>query len=210
MPAPTATRASGSCASRASPSLATALDLGLQECRAELVARFDADDICEPHRLELQVGALNARPELAVLGSAATVIDASGTVCGLRQVPVGVGRVRRRLLWHNCILHPSVMFRREVVKAIGGYDARMDRSEDYDLWMRVLAAGDLDNVHEPLIRLREHPGQLSRRYKLRIDSLRSLQRSRHAAAAPSRRAQTLAKVQDVAEIGSWVLNRFRR
>ena len=129
---------------------------------------------------------------------------------GLRRVPVGVGHVRRRLLWHNCILHPSVMFRREVVKAIGGYDARMDRSEDYDLWLRLLAVGDLDNVREPLIRLREHPGQLSRRYKLRLDSLRSLHRSRHTAAAPTRRAQTLAIVQDAAEIGSWVLNRLSR
>src|SRR5437868_6051181 len=55
--------------------VASALNRGLAEARAALVARIDADDLCAPNRLAKQAEFLARRPEIALLGSWAEVID---------------------------------------------------------------------------------------------------------------------------------------
>lgn len=58
--------------------------------------------------------------------------------------------------------HPSVMYRREVVMAVGGYQDR-GWPEDYDLWMRLWMAGaKFAKCAEVLLEWRDSPGRLSR------------------------------------------------
>src|SRR4051812_38085369 len=49
-------------------SLPDALNDGLRQCRAPLVARLDGDDICVPDRLQRQCDYLDAHPGVAVIG----------------------------------------------------------------------------------------------------------------------------------------------
>ncbi len=142
--------------------LAAALNVGLRHCRAEYVARLDADDRCLPRRLELQVRELDRRPHLAVLGSHAYIIDRLGAPVGLRAMPTGSPCVADALLWRDVVIHPSVMFRRSVVLEVGGYDDRLVRMEDYCLWLAVVREWAIDNLPLPLIELRTHAGQHSR------------------------------------------------
>src|SRR5215204_3364964 len=58
--------------------IAAALNTGLVRARADLVARFDADDVCYPHRLEQQYHFLRAHPEYAIVGTAADYVDKGG------------------------------------------------------------------------------------------------------------------------------------
>jgi hypothetical protein len=127
------------------------------------VARFDADDVCERERLAVQKAALDARRDLVVLGTSATRIDRDSKEIGFFPVTCGTPQLRRRLLWRNSLIHSSVMFRLETVVAVGGYNPRMLRAEDYELWLRVAAVGEIDNLPRPLIRYRIHAGQSSRR-----------------------------------------------
>src|ERR1700679_4394868 len=64
--------------------LCAALNRGLAEARGPLVARLGADDVAHESRLERQVAAFAARPELGVLGTWAQEIDARGRPLGLR------------------------------------------------------------------------------------------------------------------------------
>ena len=141
--------------------VARSLNRGLEQCRAELVARHDADDISASDRLRLQVEAMQARPELLVLGTGARLINETGRVVGLREVPSGEA-VIRRMLWRNALIHPSVMMRRDAVTGIGGYDVDSPRTEDYELWLRLAAQGPLDNLPEDLLDYRIHAQQHSR------------------------------------------------
>ena len=60
------------------------------------------------------------------------------------------------------IAHPSVMFRREVVCALGGY-REGDFPEDYDLWFRLMQSGHrMAKLAEVLLGWRESEGRLSR------------------------------------------------
>jgi glycosyltransferase involved in cell wall biosynthesis len=138
-----------------------ALNQGLAACRSELVARFDADDVCMPTRLEAQVAALLKRPSVGALGTPAILIDENSKPIGLRAVHSGVRRIRIGMLIRNQLIHPTVMFRRSLVIKAGGYHERVPVAQDYELWLRLLSLAEIDNLSDPLIAYRLHPGQIT-------------------------------------------------
>jgi glycosyltransferase involved in cell wall biosynthesis len=142
--------------------IAAALNRGLEASRAQLIARLDADDACQPHRLERQLTEFQLRPQLGLLGSSATLIDGHSRPIGVRNVACGNRRLERLLVCRSQFIHPSVMFSRRIVLQEGGYDPRLKRLEDYDLWLRLMGACEIDNLPEPLIGYRVHAGQHSR------------------------------------------------
>lgn len=137
------------------PGLPAALNHGLSEAGAPLVARVDADDICEPERLAKQLALFDQDERLDVAGSQLLVIDETGSVIGRRRYPTAHDDIVASLRRYCCIGHPSVMFKRARIIDAGGYAAM--RGEDYDLWCRLAAAGArFANHPEALIRYRYH------------------------------------------------------
>jgi glycosyltransferase involved in cell wall biosynthesis len=189
--------------------VANALNAGLAEARTDLVARLDADDTCEPQRLAIQVEEFKTRPDLLVLGSGATMINERGRPIGSKRVPVGPRRVLRRLLWHNILVHPSVVFRREAIVGAGGYDPRCLRGQDYELWLRLATLGLLDNVAAPLIRYRVHPGQHSRPI-VGPDDTRSIRAARRRAATASWTGSACADARHFAWLSYQHVQTWRR
>jgi glycosyltransferase involved in cell wall biosynthesis len=162
--------------------VAKALNVGLEACRAPLVARLDADDVSRPDRLVKQVETMASDEQLVVVGSSALLIDEEGRSLGVRKAPLRPEQVRRRLRWRNALIHPSVMYRRDVILRLGGYDPRCVLVEDYELWLRVMTVGELASVEEPLISYRIHASQVSRARTFRWRPLRITSASRRAAA----------------------------
>jgi glycosyltransferase involved in cell wall biosynthesis len=143
--------------------LTRSLNVGLKHTTADLVARIDADDTCAPGRLRLQRQYMQANSECMVLGSAAAIIDQSGTVseqqkrCGLTE-----GIATATLFFSNPLIHSSVIFRREPVVRLGGYDEEFVRAQDYDLWLRCVEAGyRISSVQEQLVFHRLHNGRVT-------------------------------------------------
>ena len=137
--------------------LVAALNRGLREARAPLVARMDADDIAAPHRLERQMAAMD--PGVALAGSAWRVIGAAGEVRRVVRPPLTDGEIRAAQRNTNVIGHPTVMLRRDAVLALGGYRPAFLLAEDYDLWLRLLDRHRAICLPEALLDYREHPGQ---------------------------------------------------
>lgn len=136
--------------------LASALNFGLSHTNADLVARMDADDISLPDRLEKQMRYLSQHPEVCVLGTYCEDIDENGDHTGrIRRMPTGIAK-NADLVWTNPVIHPSIVFRREPILSLGGYNAMLRRRQDYDLWFRVVAQGlKIDNLPEVLLLYRE-------------------------------------------------------
>ena len=132
-----------------------ALNLGMQHASGELVARHDHDDLSHPQRLEKQVAYLAAHPGVALLGTRAWLIDEQGKRLGSLDRPVDEVSIRWYHLLDNPFVHSSVMFRRSVVwEELGGYDAALPSSEDYELWSRVLERHTVANLPERLLHYR--------------------------------------------------------
>jgi glycosyltransferase involved in cell wall biosynthesis len=136
--------------------LSSVLNEGLAAARGELIARQDADDWSEPRRLERQVAALDARPELALIGCQAWLVSPAGTVIGTVDRCLEPLTVRWYSLLDNPFIHTAVMFRAAVVRdELGGYDPAFDPySQDLALWSKLLDRYPAANLAERLVRYR--------------------------------------------------------
>ncbi|WP_051334174.1 glycosyltransferase [Mesorhizobium sp. WSM3224] len=139
-----------------------ALNMGISLAQAPLVARMDCDDVSLPDRLRLQAACFEADPDLHLLGTAGLRIDRDGEPLKPIDVPIGNDQLRDALARYNPMLHPTVMFRTEAVRRVGGYRRAFTYAEDYDLWLRLSETGKLANMDARLVKLRSHPGQVSR------------------------------------------------
>lgn len=141
------------------------LNRGLREALGELVARLDQDDIMLPARLERQVAFLDANPRVALVATWMDFVDPSGRVIWeLRDRLDDFPELIYLILTDELPLpHPTVMFRREPVLALGGYDEAVRYAEDRDLWRRLaLERHEARMLPELLVRYRVHEGQQSR------------------------------------------------
>ncbi|MEM7709289.1 MAG: glycosyltransferase [Pseudomonadota bacterium] len=141
--------------------LPVALNAGLAECRAPLVARADADDVYDPARLGRQVAAFQGRPDLALVSCGWRRVDAAGRQIYVNRPPVGSEVLRFHLLFGNPLLHPGAMLRAEAVRSVGGYDPAFWTAQDTDLWVRLAARFEVDNLPEPLVDWRQHGTSIS-------------------------------------------------
>ncbi len=139
-----------------------ALNHGLSRCKAEFVARFDADDLCFANRFEVQFDYLRAHPECAGVGCAVEHMDEQGRpLKGLPQPgQPSDANADRAPATEPYIVHPFLMARREAIKAAGGYRP-VPLSEDSDLYWRLQERGVLVNLPDVLGKYRVHTASLS-------------------------------------------------
>ncbi|MEW5738398.1 MAG: glycosyltransferase [Myxococcota bacterium] len=150
--------------------LVGALTRGLRECRAELIARMDADDESLPGRLAASVAALDGDRSLSGVGTGVEIfrddrppspnLQAYGRWLSSLTSPELVFRDR---LIESPLCHPSVTLRRSALEAVGGWRDG-DFPEDWDLWLRLLEGGHrLTVLPEVLHRWRDHDRRLTRK-----------------------------------------------
>jgi glycosyltransferase involved in cell wall biosynthesis len=142
--------------------LAVSLNRALERVSGRYVARLDADDVAFADRLSRQLARIRAAPAVSIVGGAVLDIDADGRPGGLHRLPTGPDAVRWHALFGSPFFHPTVLVERE---ALGDrrYDSAYLESEDYELWTRLLASVDGDNVPDPVVLKRVHAGQASSR-----------------------------------------------
>jgi glycosyltransferase involved in cell wall biosynthesis len=144
---------------------------GLSLAQAPFVCTLDSDDLYLPQFIETMAATLEANPTASVAFTDAWVLDEA------------TGRIRKKsamatheppdplpddpqtflveLLQHNFIFN-SVAARRDSLLAVGGYDERLWIDEDWELWLRLAAAGfRFARAPQLLTVYRKHPNSLT-------------------------------------------------
>jgi glycosyltransferase involved in cell wall biosynthesis len=142
--------------------LGVALDQGMAACAHDIVARMDADDIALPHRFAVQVPLVEGGVDL--LGSSLLEFgNDPADIVGRRVPPIDPEEIARYARFHQPFNHPTVVYRRRVVEAAGGY-RHLALMEDYLLFAKMIAQGArVANVAEPLVLYRVGAGAYARR-----------------------------------------------
>ncbi len=142
--------------------LGPALDLGLDTCTHEIVARMDADDVSRPDRFARQLPLIEAGAD--IVGSGLYEFGHSpDDVVGRRTPPTDPEEIRRVVRFRDPFNHPTVVYRKSAVLSAGGY-TDMALMEDYLLFTRMIDAGARPaNLAEPLVSYRVGAGAYARR-----------------------------------------------
>lgn len=118
------------------------LNHGLRAARGVYVARQDSDDISMPGRLAAQIAALDADERTAMVSMNFNFIDEHGALLRTERRDQPPEIVDFVLNFTNAIGgHSQVMFRRDLVLELGGYDESWSRGQDYELWTRIARRG---------------------------------------------------------------------
>ena len=149
--------------------LTATLNKGLELASGEYVARVDSDDVMQPQRLELQYEFLKSNPDITVVGSWWGHIDESGKDPGyITKVPLEPFSCALMMYFdgENPVGHPCVMYRKNAIRQIGGYNEEYSHAEDLELWFRCsLNRLEFANIGEPLTLYRVSQAQKSTRFK---------------------------------------------
>lgn len=144
--------------------LGLALNVGLKECKNELVARMDTDDCSKSERCEKQLARFEEKSYLAIVGSHIDefVGDISNVV-SQRVVPTSSEEIYDFAKRRSAFNHPAVMYSKTAVLENGGY-SDLKRNQDVDLFGRMLYAGyKAENIDEALLWFRSSDELAKRR-----------------------------------------------
>lgn len=140
--------------------LIASLNQGIDIAKGKYLARMDGDDISHPDRLARQVAYMEAHPSVVLCGSYYEVISTSEII----EVPCTHAEIKRTLLEKCAFQHPTVMMKRSfMIDHQLRYNEGYKAAEDYELWSRIVALGEVANLSEVLLYYRRHHEQVSTR-----------------------------------------------
>jgi hypothetical protein len=138
----------------------SALAAALLHVRGEAVLVLDDDDLIMPGSLNVLGTALFERDErVAVWGDAILVNESGDTILGERtglRYPPEI--MRAAVLAQIPATTGATLMRTSALESVGGYDQRLIRGEDMDLFLRLSAVGEMVSVPFPTFLLRVHDG----------------------------------------------------
>lgn len=143
--------------------VSSARNCGLQHANGDFVAFLDADDRWHSSKLRKQLECFEADPELGAVACDERHVDADGRVIVesffrtrsfYSLLPSKAGRLRTPVSWlvrEPFLPTSSVVVRRNIARAVGGFDEGLRLVEDRDYFLRLAFRAPVGVVNEVLV-----------------------------------------------------------
>lgn len=152
------------------------LNKGITEAKGDYIARMDADDICDLHRLEYQYNYI-VNHNVDLVGTSYVEINENNDVIDKIVLPETNDEIKATLLLKNCIAHPSILIKTNILKH-NQYSNNYKYAEDYELWTRLMNNITFYNLPIPLLKYRINYSGMTMKankdIKERIDVLKDI------------------------------------
>lgn len=119
--------------------LTKSLNYGLKFCSGKYIARIDCDDSWEETKLMKQLNILTSNENIKIIGSGWRVNDEYGEHLFCVKNKFSKEEIKYRLAEYNLFNHSSIIFDKDTITELGGYDERFLYAQDYFLWCKVLS-----------------------------------------------------------------------
>lgn len=142
--------------------LAAARNTGWRAVTSPYVVFVDSDDRLAPHAIACNLRRFAAHPESALVYGAFRYIDGEGR--RLRDgpfTPIGRDPYETMLLGNAIGMHATVMYRRNCLEAVDGFDPAHPACEDYELYLRLARRFRFASGHEVIAEYRQHSRNMS-------------------------------------------------
>lgn len=166
--------------------VAASRNRALTLAKGELVTFLDQDDIWLPHKLEIQVAAIQAHPEVGLMHAEYGRIDPEGVLLPAYQklaaekfdnpaAAIDVRDVFPEIFISNNIQPLTSMIPRKVIDAVGVFEADLPGVDDYELWLRIALRYPVGHIQTIAGYWRKHPGQQSNKgHKMLVMRIKAL------------------------------------
>ncbi len=122
--------------------VSAARNQGISLAKGELIAFLDADDIFMAHKLEKQVEVFERQPDLGIVNSGFRLIRENGEfIADIKRWETIPELTIETWILHQPVLPSAMMFSKQWLEKVGGFDTRWFSSEDVDLVFRLIAQG---------------------------------------------------------------------
>lgn len=144
------------------------INAGLKIARGVYIARMDGDDICLPNRFKEQVDFLKANKNISLVGTFAIEINKDGDEVGSTKKMTDTDKIKKSIFYYSPCVHPSIMFRRDLVEKIGMYNESYRYCQDIELYFRTIYSGyNISNIPLFLVKYRKYPSSSDQYRKLK-------------------------------------------
>lgn len=142
--------------------LSGARNAGFRASRGAYLVFLDADDRLAPDALQLGVNCLRAHPECAFVSGHYRFIDANGEfLAEYPQPPIGDNPYDAMLRMNYIGMHATVMYRREALDSVGGFNTTLRSCEDYDMYLRITRCQRVYRHPHVVAEYRRHDSNMS-------------------------------------------------
>lgn len=146
--------------------LGRALNIGIKHCKNEWIFRMDTDDICLPDRFEKQIIFIKNNPDIDIFSGSIIEFEKNHlnpNDTKIKNLPTAHEDIIKFSKYRSPFNHMCVAYKKSVIESVGNYQHH-PWMEDYNLWIRVLAAGYKSaNLSDNLLYARAGKAMLSRR-----------------------------------------------
>ncbi len=157
----------GACAAR---------NTGIKNAKGEFIAFLDDDDEWLPEKIEKQLCVMKKNDSVALVYCGRYVYYTEKNITKCPKVEFYKGNIYDKLILKNFIGSTSFpLLRKSAIEKLGGFDVQMPAAQDFELWLRIAKAYEIDYVETPLVRYYFHDGeQITKNHTKKIEALERL------------------------------------
>ncbi len=135
-----------------------ARNVGLNLAKGKYITFLDSDDLYLPNKLMTQVNYLDAHPHVGMIYTSAYCMDEDGNKLAHHYKADASGSIYKKIAFFMpvTITLPTVMVRQNIIRQVGGFDEKMYRFEDTDMWRRLSKITHIHAIDEFSCKLRTH------------------------------------------------------